>query len=197
MFFNKELEMVETHIKKSKFLSWVLRHSPERIGLNLDSHGWAEVDELIRCAKSKDVDLNRAVIYEIVETDSKGRYELSSDLKRIRAVYGHSISVDLDLRAKIPPKILYHGTASKNVESVLRNGIFPNRRQYVHLSVSYGAARQVGTRHGNPVVLEVKSGEMTQDGLELFQVSKEIWLTKMVPVKYIRMEDSALEGNLD
>jgi len=179
--------MVESHIKKSKFLSWALRHNPGKIGLRLDSKGWADVSELVECARNQKVNLNRSIIQEIVETDSKGRYELNGDLTKIRAVYGHSIDVDLDLEPEDPPRVLYHGTATRFIQAIFRHGIQPGRRRFVHLSTSRDAAMQVGARHGTPAVLEIDSALMAEDGLELYRMSKEVWLTRDVPTKYVRI----------
>ena len=178
--------MVETHIKASKFLSWALRHAPGKIGLTLDPAGWASIEELLDCAARAGRRLDAGTIYEIVETDSKGRYELSPDLARIRAVYGHSVPVDLGLVPAEPPALLYHGTGSWNVHSILRGGIIPGRRRYVHLSTTPGTARQVGARHGDPAVLAVEAGRMAADGLALYRMNDEIWMTDEVPARYIR-----------
>ena len=179
--------MVESYIKKSKFLSWALRHNPGKIGLNLDANGWADVSELIECARKQNISLSRSIVNQIVETDSKGRYELSRDLTMIRAIYGHSIPVDLDREPTAPPRVLFHGTATKYVEAIFKNGIQPGRRRFVHLSATRDEAMQVGGRHGTPAVLEVESGLMAEDGHELYQVSREIWVTRSVPPKYIRI----------
>jgi putative RNA 2'-phosphotransferase len=183
--------MVESHIKKSKFLSWALRHNPGKIGLKLDAKGWANVSELIECARNQKIDLSRSILYEIVETDSKGRYELSRDLTKIRAVYGHSIDVDLDLEPNEPPRVLYHGTATRFVQAIFKHGIQPGRRRYVHLSTTHEAAKQVGARHGTPAVLEIDAGLMAEDGLELYQMSKDVWVTCAVPAKYVRIGNNS------
>lgn len=175
------------NIKKSKFLSWALRHDPGRIGLSLDRGGWAEIHELIACAEGHGVNLNREIILEITEADRKGRYQLSEDRRRIRAVYGHSQRVELDFEQKKPPRVLYHGTAARNVDSIMKNGIKPLRRQYVHLSSGPESAIDVGRRHGRVILLEVDSGDMYRDGMKFFQPACEIWLTSEVPSPYIRI----------
>lgn len=179
--------MAEMHIKKSKFLSWALRHDPGKIGLELDDSGWAELSKLIECARSHGVHLTRELVFEIVETDSKGRYELGDDLTRVRALYGHSLPVDLHLVPKKPPKLLYHGTATRFLHSILRHGIGPGRRQFVHLSSEPSVAKRVGGRHGEPVILEINSGEMYEEGIELYQSTRETWLVRSVPARFIRV----------
>ncbi len=178
--------MVEKYVKQSKFLSWALRHDPGKIGLELDRSGWAEISKLIDCARGRGVRLTRDLIFEIIETDAKGRYQLSDDLTRIRALYGHSVQVDLSLAPKRPPGVLYHGTATRFLHSIMKRGISPGRRQFVHLSPDIETARQVGARHGKPVILEIDSERMHEEGIELYQSTSETWLVKSVPAKFIR-----------
>ncbi|UCF07058.1 MAG: RNA 2'-phosphotransferase [bacterium] len=179
---------MEKYIKKSKFLCWVLRHEPDKIGLSLDPHGWAHISELIEAARDRGVNLTREEIYEITETDAKGRYQISADLERIRALYGHSVPVDLGVEPAEPPKILYHGTARKYLGSIAKHGLGPGRRQFVHLSSDAESASSVGGRHGRAVVLEIDAGRLHADGHELFQISRDTWLTRAVPAEYIRFE---------
>ena len=179
------MNKIERHIKKSKFLSWALRHDPHKIGLYLDNEGWADICDLIDCAEKNGVRLDRTTLYEIVETDSKGRYEISPDLIRIRATYGHSQPVELNLKPKEPPGRLYHGTAAKYIDSIMKHGIDPQKRQYVHLSADAETALAVGGRHGKAILLQIDSSSMYSDGMEFFQSSREIWLTREVPSCYI------------
>ena len=135
--------------KTSKFLSMILRHKPEVIGIELDRNGWAEVSELIDGVnKSGKYVLDTDILDEIVRTDEKGRYSFSDDHTRIRANQGHSIQVDVDLKRCQPPEYLYHGTAEKYVESIEKQGLIPNGRLYVHLSSDVVTAEKVGSRHG-------------------------------------------------
>jgi putative RNA 2'-phosphotransferase len=177
----------EKHVRESRFLSWALRHAPEKIGLDLDSQGWAQISELVECAARHGVTLTEAIIHEVAETDGKGRYEIRADGKRIRALYGHSIDVDLGLEPKTPPQVLYHGTATRFLNSVMLRGLNPGRRQYVHLSTNPQAAVAVGRRHGNPVVLEIDAKAMHSEGIEFFQTAPETWIVRMVPVRFIRV----------
>ena len=168
----------------SKFIALVLRHKPEEIGISLDEHGWANVDELIAgIAKTQPFDM--AMLEEIVSSDDKQRYSFNEDKTLIRANQGHSITVDVELEKKIPPEILYHGTGEKYVESIERQGLIPKSRLYVHLSADYETAVKVGSRHGKPVVYTVAAGEMQKDGYVFYQSVNGVWLTKTVPVEYL------------
>lgn len=178
---------VERHIKKSKFLSWVLRHDPHKIGLSLDPEGWADISDLIDCAENNGVRLDITTLHEIVETDTKGRYEISADLRRIRATYGHSQSVALNLEPGEPPNILYHGTATRFVDSIMKYGLKPRKRQYVHLSVDAGTAMAVASRHGKAVLLQIDARSMHKNGMDFYHSAKEIWLTRDVPARYIKI----------
>lgn len=149
--------------KTSKFISLILRHRPEVIGIELDEHGWADVGELIAgVAKSRPFDME--MLEEIVRTDSKQRYSFNEDRTLIRANQGHSIPVDVELEQKEPPEVLYHGTGEKFVSSIDRQGLLPKSRLYVHLSPDEATARNVGRRHGKPVVYEVMAGQMVPAG---------------------------------
>ena len=168
----------------SKFIALVLRHKPEEIGISLDEHGWANVDELIAgIAKTQPFDM--AMLEEIVSSDDKQRYSFNEDKTLIRANQGHSIPVDVELEKKIPPEILYHGTGEKYVESIERQGLIPKSRLYVHLSADYETAVKVGSRHGKPVVYTVAAGEMQKDGYVFYQSVNGVWLTKNVPMEYL------------
>lgn len=168
----------------SKYIALILRHKPEAIGITLDEHGWANVDELI-AGISKEYDFNMEMLEEIVRTDNKQRYSFNEDKTLIRANQGHSIPVDVELEKATPPDILYHGSAVKFETSIDKEGLIPKSRLYVHLSKDYDTAVTVGSRHGKPVIYKVKAGEMTKDGYEFFLSANKVWLTKSVPVKYL------------
>ena len=168
----------------SKFISLILRHKPETIGITLDEHGWANVDELIAgVAKTHPIDM--AILEQIVAEDEKQRYSFNEDKTLIRANQGHSIPVDVELEEKQPPEILYHGTGEKYVSSINEQGLNPKSRLYVHLSKDEATAVKVGQRHGKPVIYQVKSGDMYRDGYKFFCSVNGVWLTKSVPVKYL------------
>lgn len=168
----------------SKFISLILRHKPETIGITLDEHGWANVSELI-AGVSKTHPLDMEGLERIVAADEKQRYSFNEDKTLIRANQGHSVSVDVELEQAEPPEILYHGTATKFEEAIDKEGLISKSRLYVHLSGDEETARKVGTRHGKLVMYRVKSGEMHKDGHEFFQSVNGVWLTKAVPVEYL------------
>ena len=168
----------------SKFLSLILRHKPETIGITLDEHGWANVEELL-AALSRDQEMNMAMLEEIVATDNKQRYSFNEDNTLIRANQGHSIPVDVELEKKEPPEYLWHGTGEKFVASIKEQGLIPKSRLYVHLSTDYDTAVKVGKRHGKPVIFKVASGKMYADGYDFYCSVNGVWLTKEVPVEYL------------
>jgi putative RNA 2'-phosphotransferase len=172
-------------VKLSKFMSLVLRHNPGEIGLELDENGWADVAELIARANLKGVRLTHSDLVTIVETNDKKRFALNEDGTRIRASQGHSIEVDLALSAVAPPVRLFHGTASRFVESIRAQGLLRGRRQHVHLSVDAATATKVGQRHGKPVVVHVLAGEMHQAGRLFYLSANGVWLTEHVPAEYL------------
>ena len=170
----------------SKFLSYVLRHEPESIGLSLDREGWADIAELIAGAARGGQTLDEMLIRAVVETSDKKRFAISADGLRIRAVQGHSTdSVNIAFTEKQPPEILYHGTASRFIESIMREGLKPGQRQYVHLSMETGTAESVGKRYGAPVILRVRSGDMHDKGFKFFQAENGVWLVDHVPVEFL------------
>ena len=168
----------------SKYIALILRHKPETIGITLDEHGWANVDELIAgIAKTQSFDM--AMLEEIVATDNKQRYSFNDDKTLIRANQGHSIPVDVELKKVSPPEILYHGSAEKFEASIDAQGLLPKSRLYVHLSKDYDTAVTVGKRHGKPVVYKIMSQKMESDGYDFFLSENKVWLTKKVPLEYL------------
>ena len=172
----------------SKFISLILRHKPETIGISLDEHGWANVDELI-AGISKTHPIDMAILEQIVAEDEKQRYSFNEDKTLIRANQGHSIPVDVELEEKQPPEILFHGTGEKYVSSINEQGLIPKSRLYVHLSGDEETAHKVGQRHGKPAIYKVKSGDMYRDGFKFFCSVNGVWLTKIVPVKYLSLKN--------
>lgn len=168
----------------SRYLSLILRHKPQVIGITLDEHGWADVEQLIEgIQKTQPFDMK--MLEEIVRTDNKQRYSFNEDKTLIRANQGHSIPVDVELKAAVPPEYLWHGTGQKYVASIDQTGLIPKSRLYVHLSADEETAVKVGSRHGKPVVYRVLSGQMAKDGRDFFCSVNGVWLTKQVPVEYL------------
>ena len=171
----------------SKFISLILRHQPEAIGIALDEHGWADVQELIDGINRSEVHtLDVELLEEIVRTDEKQRYSFNEDHTLIRANQGHSIPVDVELEEKIPPDILWHGTGEKYVSSIDAQGLIPKSRLYVHLSSDLETARKVGSRHGKPIIYEIDCRGMAEDEYHFFLSANHVWLTKEVPVRYLK-----------
>lgn len=171
-----------------KFISLILRHKPEVIGITLDEHGWANVNELISgIAKRQYFDMS--MLEEIVATDSKQRYSFNEDKTLIRANQGHSIPVDVELEKAMPPEYLYHGTGEKYVSSIEVQGLMPQSRLYVHLSSDNNTAEKVGARHGKPVVYRISAGKMAEDGYVFYKSVNGVWLTKKVPIEYFKRDD--------
>jgi putative RNA 2'-phosphotransferase len=168
----------------SKYIALILRHKPDAIGITLDEHGWANVDELI-AGIAKTQDFNMDMLEQIVAEDEKQRYSFNEDKTLIRANQGHSIPVDVELKEVEPPVILYHGTGEKYVKSIDEQGLIPKSRLYVHLSADRETALKVGQRHGRPVVYQVRSGDMFKDGFVFCCSVNGVWLTKYVPNQYL------------
>ena len=168
----------------SKFISLILRHRPEAAYIELDEHGWAEVDKLIEGIRRTGKRINRELLEEIVRTDNKQRYSFNEDKTYIRANQGHSVPVDVGLKEQEPPVFLYHGTAAGFLASIEREGLKPMGRLYVHLSKDVETAVNVGKRHGNPVVLKIHSGDMYRDGQAFYLSENGVWLTKKVVPEY-------------
>jgi putative RNA 2'-phosphotransferase len=179
--------MTASKTKISKFLSFVLRHKPGAIGLVLDEQGWAYIDELINKAKQAGevTTLDRALIQEVVDTNDKKRFVISEDGQRIRAAQGHSIDVDLQLKPVTPPEFLYHGTATRFLDSILKEGLKPQQRQYVHLSKDIETATAVGQRYGKPVILKIKAQLMYEQGFTFYLAENGVWLTDSVPPTFL------------
>ena len=170
----------------SKFISLILRHKPEVIGITLDEHGWADVNALIDGINSSGkYTLDMSTLEEVVRTDSKQRYSFSEDRTKIRANQGHSVNVDVELKECEPPEYLYHGTAQRFAESILQQGLTPQTRLYVHLSKDTVTAEKVGKRHGKPRIFTVSAGEMYCSGYKFYLSENGVWLTKYVPTEYI------------
>lgn len=179
--------MSKNHTDISKFLSYVLRHQPEAVGLSLDKAGWAVITDLILCAKQEGYTLDPDIIQAIVASSDKKRFTISEDGLHIRAAQGHSTQqVDIAYQEKIPPAILYHGTATRFISSIREQGLLPMSRQYVHLSPDEVTAIQVGQRHGKPVVLKIKALTMYEQGFYFFQADNGVWLTELVPYQFIQ-----------
>ena len=169
----------------SKLIALVLRHKPEELGLSMDSHGWVEVGALIEKINALQP-FTMEMLQEIVDTDNKKRYSFNADKSCIRANQGHSIPVDLELLPVMPPKTLYHGTATRFSGSIEEKGLLPMQRQHVHLSANLETAITVGKRHGTPVVYEIDAEAMCKSGYVFYCSENGVWLVQAVPAKYLK-----------
>ena len=173
--------------KTSKFLSLILRHNPGKIGLELDKNGWADIESLISKAAKKRMTLNKALLNEVVETNEKQRFAISSDGLRIRANQGHSIKVDLGLEPKQPPPVLFHGTATRFVESILKQGLVKGKRQHVHLSADIETASKVGKRHGKLAIFKLNIDKMVENKCVFYRSKNGVWLTDFVEPQFLEL----------
>jgi putative RNA 2'-phosphotransferase len=171
----------------SKFLSFVLRHKPDAIGLTLDPQGWVSIDELVTKGNAAGTLFNRDDVLLVVKTSDKKRFSVSAGELSIRAAQGHSVSVELGLSSREPPPVLYHGTATRFVGSILSQGLTPQKRQQVHLSADVATAERVGQRHGKPVVFKIDALHMHRLSFKFYLADNGVWLTDQVPPEFLAL----------
>ena len=176
-------------VKKSKWLSKHLRHSPELIGLTLKPGGWVEVADLLDAARRAHFSLSRSELEEVVARNDKQRFSFDESGTKIRANQGHSTEVDLQLEARVPPPVLFHGTGAQNKDVLLHHGLNKMRRHHVHLSLDLETARRVGARHGKPIIFVIDAVKMSLDGIEFFCSDNEVWLVDSIPPQYLSLLD--------
>jgi putative RNA 2'-phosphotransferase len=169
----------------SKFLSFVLRHDPGAVGIELDSSGWVDVDVLLDACAKHGRPLSRAELDEVVTTNTKQRFALSEDGLRIRANQGHTTAVDLGYEPADPPDVLYHGTVRRLLPSIREKGLLRMERHHVHLSPDEATARAVGGRRGKPLILQIDARAMRETGHIFFVTPNGVWLTDAVPASFI------------
>lgn len=175
--------------KLSKFLSLVLRHKPQEIGLELDVNGWADIASLIALSRNAKMEFDEKALLEVVATSDKKRFAISDDGKRIRANQGHSIPVELNLTEQSPPDVLYHGTASRFLDSILSVGLSKMNRHHVHLTENTHSAISVGSRYGKAVLLAIDAKSMYQQGCTFYKSSNDVWLVDAVPPMFISISE--------
>lgn len=173
-------------VKISKFLSKYLRHEPERLGLTLLPGGWVPIDVLLAASAARSFPISRAELDEVVATNDKQRFGFDPSGDLIRAHQGHSVPVDLQLDPAIPPPTLYHGTIARSLDSIMREGLRPMRRQHVHLSPDIATARRVGARRGDPIVLVIDAAGLHAAGTTFYRSTNGVWLVDQVPPAYLR-----------
>lgn len=177
--------MKDSNTRASKFLSLVLRHQPEKVGITLDREGWVSVSALLDALGKHGLHLTPDDLRALVRANDKQRFTISPDGLFIRANQGHSVEVELGYEPKTPPPVLYHGTAERFLSSIRQQGLSRGRRHHVHLSEQRETATAVGRRYGKPVVLSIASGEMHREGHRFFQSANGVWLTEHVPSRHI------------
>ena len=179
--------MKNSDTKTSKFISLILRHKPQEIGLKLDKYGYVKVSDLLVGMNNKGYNITNLDLDRIVSEDNKQRYSYSDDKLYIRANQGHSIPVNLELKSIIPPNILYHGTCIRVKDTIIKDGIKKMQRQYVHLSKDIETATQVGLRHGELIIFEISAFKMLKDGYKFYISENGVYLTDYVPSQYIKI----------
>ncbi|HEY8560233.1 MAG TPA: RNA 2'-phosphotransferase [Pyrinomonadaceae bacterium] len=173
--------------KISKFLSLVLRHKPEEIGLTLEENGWVPVEKLIEACADRGRKFSLAELREVVETNEKKRFSFDETGEKIRANQGHSVEVEIEFEEKAPPAALYHGTAEKNLGIIFAEGLQKMARHHVHLSADTETARAVGARYGVPVILEIDAARMLDEGFKFYVSANGVWLTDAVPSEFLKV----------
>lgn len=182
-------------IRKSKFLSLILRHEPERVGLRLDDAGWVSVEELLGAVNGSGGAITLDQLRHIVATSEKKRFAFSDDGTRIRANQGHSVDVDLQYPPQRPPEVLYHGTAARFIDGIRQHGLQRMGRHDVHLSAETKLALQVGGRYGKAVMLTIRAGDMHREGFVFRCSANGVWLVDHVPTHFIQFpNDQAGKG---
>lgn len=171
----------------SRFLSLVLRHKPEEIGLALEENGWVEVAALLKACETYGKPLTIEELREIVETNDKKRFGFNETGTKIRANQGHSVALEIEFEKRTPPEILYHGTAERNVEAIRKSGLKKMQRHHVHLSADTETAKKVGMRYGKPVIFAIRTPEMLAEGYEFFVSANDVWLVEEIPARFLEI----------
>lgn len=179
------MKQSKNDINLGRCISFILRHRPEDFNIKLDSHGWADVNELISNMNIKGHKIDRQTLDRIVRENNKQRYTYNQDGTKIRANQGHSIKVDVELSETVPPQKLYHGTAKATLDAIREKGIMKMTRNHVHLSSDIETAFTVGKRHGNPVVLVIDTAKMYADGIKFYISENKVWLCDYVAFDYV------------
>lgn len=178
---------MKTTIKRiSKLMSLILRHQPDVIGVKLDANGWLDVDQLIQGINRKGIPFDFEQLQLVVDQNDKKRFAFNENKTRIRANQGHSVKVDVELKATTPPDILFHGTVDRFLDSIMEKGLIPKSRLHVHLSADLETAQRVGSRRGKPIILKIDTKSMLEKGHVFYRSENGVWLTDQVPVNFIK-----------
>jgi putative RNA 2'-phosphotransferase len=171
----------------SKTLSYHLRHRPDELGLTLEPGGWVAVDDFLAALARNGKTITRAQLDEVVARNTKQRFAFDERGARIRASQGHSVEVDLELKAMTPPATLYHGTSERILTTIQREGLKKMRRHHVHLSADVATAQNVGARHGPPVVFVVDAAAMHAARHVFYRSANGVWLVDQVPPAFLTL----------
>ncbi len=174
---------MKNYTKHSKYLAFILRHTPDDLKYFISEDGWIEISKVLDLLKENNKELSLEELNELVDTNAKQRFAIDGNL--IRANQGHTIDVKIDFEIKTPPSILYHGTSEDVVEKIKVEGIKPMLRQFVHLSDNIETATQVGQRHGKLYIFEINTEMMIKEGYE-FKLSKNgVWLIEEIYPRFL------------
>lgn len=168
-------------------VSYALRHAPWEYELEMDEDGWVLVKQILDalCREEKWKNIKEADLSKMIEQSEKKRHELNNG--KIRALYGHSVPMKILKEERIPPVVLYHGTARRFLESIMQNGLLPKNRQYVHLSQDSETAENVGKRHdAKPIILQINAKTAWNDGIKFYMGNEKVWLADAIPAKYLQ-----------
>ncbi|MBD5452855.1 MAG: RNA 2'-phosphotransferase [Lachnospiraceae bacterium] len=179
----------------SKEISYALRHAPWEYELEMDEEGWVPIGQLLealhRAEKWKNI--CEADLSKMIEESEKKRHEIKDG--KIRAFYGHSIPMKILKEEKMPPDILYHGTARRFMSSIMENGLLPQSRQYVHLSQDIETAENVGKRHDDkPCILKIDAKRAWNEGIKFYLGNEKVWLADAIPSEYIKYAKEYNDG---
>ena len=181
-------DLPERYTGLSKYLSYILRHHPEEADLELDEEGFASLEKVLSNIKTtKHSWASEEDIMRLINESEKTRFEIDGD--KIRALYGHSVDVNLNGKTK-PKSPLYHGTSPDSLEPIFGEGLKPMDRRYVHLSKTIKEAKRVGKRHSpDPVILRIDTEKAFEDGIRFID-REDVILSERIPPEYIYLENN-------
>jgi putative RNA 2'-phosphotransferase len=193
---DEELERI------GRTMAGALRHFPEKFDLNMDDQGFVSLRDFINSVKRHNPRyhwLRPHHIIALIETDPKGRYQVSNDL--IRATYGHSLNLDLRLPTDNIPGSLFYPATPEEADIILETGLKPSDRKLVHLSKTYADAHKAGTvRTDEPIILVIDTASLISSGIEVQRAARTVYLVKEVPAEYLARaeeEEVAVEESMD
>jgi len=170
-------------VKVSRYMSYLLRHNPE--DLEMDRHGFTDVDKLVEKLEER-FTVDKEIVFEIVERSDRRRFEIIGN--KIRALYGHTIPVKLELEEDRLVKVLYHGTTSDAAHKIMRDGLKPMKRRWVHLSPTIEVAMEVGERRTNkPVILKINVAAARKSGMRFYRATNKVYVCNAVLPRYLEI----------